>query len=69
MQKLDITVLLGDPRLPDGVKRNGEFNPEDFDTVRKLKDALSELTSYKFAISTITPRWSATCRSYARIWC
>ncbi len=48
MQKLDVTVLLGDPRLPDGVKRNGEFNPEDFDTVRKLKDALSELTSYKF---------------------
>jgi D-alanine-D-alanine ligase len=48
VQKLDITVLLGDPRLPDGVKRNGEFNPEDFDTVRKLKDALSELTSYKF---------------------
>jgi D-alanine-D-alanine ligase len=48
VQKLDVTVLLGDPRLPDGVKRNGEFNPEDFDTVRKLKDALSELTNYKF---------------------
>jgi D-alanine-D-alanine ligase len=48
VQKLDVTVLLGDPRLPDGVKRNGAFNPEDFDTVRKLKDALSELTNYKF---------------------
>ncbi len=48
VQKLDVTVLMGDPRLPDMVKRNGAFNPEDFDTVRKLKDALSELTSYKF---------------------
>ena len=48
VQKLDVTVLMGDPRLPDTVKRNGAFNPEDFDTVRKLKDALSELTSYKF---------------------
>ena len=48
VQKLDVTVLLGDPRLPDAVKRNGAFNPEDFDTVRKLKDALSELTNYKF---------------------
>lgn len=48
VQKLDVTVLLGDPRLPDGVKRNGAFNPEDFDTVRKLQDALSELTNYKF---------------------
>ena len=48
MQKLDVTVLLGDPRLPDGVKRDGEFNPEDLDTVRKLKDALSELANYKF---------------------
>jgi D-alanine-D-alanine ligase len=45
---LDVTVLLGDPRLPDTVKRGGEFQPEDFDTVRKLKDALSELPQYTF---------------------
>ncbi|MGE3067406.1 MAG: methyltransferase domain-containing protein [Hyphomicrobiaceae bacterium] len=48
MQKLDVTVLLGDPRLPDSVKRDGHFNPEDFETIRKLRDALSELPGYKF---------------------
>jgi D-alanine-D-alanine ligase len=48
VQKLDITVILGDPRLPDAVKRGGTFNPEDIETIRKLKDALSELPSYKF---------------------
>jgi D-alanine-D-alanine ligase len=48
VQQIDVTVLLGDPRLPDQVKRGGTFNPEDLDTVRKLKDALSELANYKF---------------------
>ena len=47
-QLIDITVLLGDPRLPDQVKRGGAFQPEDLDTVRRLKDALSELPQYKF---------------------
>src|SRR5215510_3747597 len=36
------------PHLPDQVKRGGAFNPEDLDTVRRLKDALSELPNYKF---------------------
>jgi D-alanine-D-alanine ligase len=48
LQALDVTVLLGDPRLPDQVKRGGAFNPEDLDTVRRLSDALSELPGYKF---------------------
>jgi D-alanine-D-alanine ligase len=48
VQKLDVTVILGDPRLPDAVKRGGTFNPEDIETVRKLRDALSELPNYKF---------------------
>ena len=48
LQALDVTVLMGDHRLPDQVKRGGTFNPEDIDTVRKLKDALSELPNYKF---------------------
>jgi D-alanine-D-alanine ligase len=48
LQALDVTVLLGDPRLPDQVKRGGTFNPEDHETIRKLKDALTELPSYKF---------------------
>ena len=30
-----VTVLLGDPALPDDCKRNGVFNPEDLETVRK----------------------------------
>jgi D-alanine-D-alanine ligase len=47
LQQLDLTVVMGDPRLPDAVKRNGTFNPEDFDTIRKLRDGLSELPAYK----------------------
>jgi D-alanine-D-alanine ligase len=47
LQQVDVTVIMGDPRLPDAVKRGGTFNPEDLDTVRKLKDALSELPAYK----------------------
>jgi D-alanine-D-alanine ligase len=30
------------------VKRGGAFNAEDHDTIRRLKDALSELPAYKF---------------------
>jgi D-alanine-D-alanine ligase len=44
----EVTVLLGDPRLPDDVKLGGHFNAEDFDTVNRLKDALGELEGYKF---------------------
>ena len=43
-----VTVLLGDPRLPDSVKRNGKFNSEDIETVQRLKRALSELEGYEF---------------------
>jgi len=43
-----VTVLLGDPSLPDPVKRDGCFNPEDIDTTEKLKDALAELDEYRF---------------------
>ncbi len=44
----EVAVLLGDPRLPDRVKREGQFNEEDFETLRKLKDALGELDEYRF---------------------
>jgi len=44
----NIMVLLGDPDLPDSVKRDGQFNIEDIDTVQRMKDALSELTEYNF---------------------
>ena len=36
LQALDVTVIMGDPRLPDQVKRGGAFNPEDLETVRRL---------------------------------
>lgn len=39
----DVTVLLGDPRMPDVVKRGGKFNEEDFVTIDRLKKALEEL--------------------------
>jgi D-alanine-D-alanine ligase len=48
LQALDVTVIMGDHRLPDQVKRGGTFNPEDLETVRKLKDGLSEVPGYKF---------------------
>ncbi len=38
-----ITVIMGDPRLPDSVKKNGQFNEEDLDTIRILKKNLAEL--------------------------
>ena len=44
-----VTVILGDPNLPDSVKKDGKFNPEDFDTVQRMKDALAELADYEFA--------------------
>ncbi len=43
----EIAVLLGDPRLPDAVKKGGKFNAEDFETVNRLKLALSELAGIR----------------------
>src|SRR5713101_7741753 len=44
----DVAVILGDPRLPDPVKRNGRYNEEDIDTIERLKTALHELPDYRF---------------------
>lgn len=44
-----VTVLLGDPRLGDAVKRDGKFQPEDEETVRRLKRALDELPGWRFS--------------------
>jgi D-alanine-D-alanine ligase len=44
----DVAVILGDPRLPDPVKRNGRYNDEDIDTIERLKAALHELSDYRF---------------------
>jgi D-alanine-D-alanine ligase len=44
----NVTILMGDPSLPDTVKRDGQFNEEDYDTIDRLKKALSELDEYHF---------------------
>jgi D-alanine-D-alanine ligase len=44
----EVTVLLGDPRLPDPVKRGGRFNSEDLVTIERLKSALQEIPGYRF---------------------
>lgn len=44
----DVTVIMGDPTLTDLVKREGQFNQEDFETINKLRDALNELPGYKY---------------------
>ena len=41
-------VLLGDPRRPDSVKRNGQLNAEDIDTVVRLQSALATIEPYAF---------------------
>jgi len=43
-----ITVLLGDPRLPDPSKPGGRFTADDLDQVLRLKSALGELAEYRF---------------------
>jgi D-alanine-D-alanine ligase len=47
-QRSAIMVLLGDPRRPDRVKRNGRFNAEDIDTVVRLQSALATIEPYVF---------------------
>src|SRR5258707_5239278 len=37
----EVTVVLGDPRLPDPVKRDGRFNEEDAQTGARLQTALA----------------------------
>jgi D-alanine-D-alanine ligase len=44
---LDLTIVMGDPGQPDSVKKNGQFNEEDFATIQKLKDALAKIPGIK----------------------
>lgn len=43
-----VTVLLGDPRLPDLSKREGKFHEEDFATRDAMKAAFATLPGYDF---------------------
>ena len=45
---LNVAVVMGDPRLLDQVKKNGQFNPEDIETINVLKEALAGLDGYTF---------------------
>lgn len=49
MTTLPVTVILGDPRLPDQVKRDGQYNPEDHETIQKLKDNLKKIKGFQFS--------------------
>ncbi|MBI4447588.1 hypothetical protein HY643_01275 [Candidatus Woesearchaeota archaeon] len=48
MKKKNVVVILGDPRLPDPVKKDGKFNPEDLETINILKWALGMFNNYEF---------------------
>lgn len=43
-----LTVLLGDPSLPDRTKPGGRFTANDFDQVRRLKGALAQIEDFTF---------------------
>ncbi|HEX9750680.1 MAG TPA: methyltransferase domain-containing protein [candidate division Zixibacteria bacterium] len=47
-ERRSVTVIMGDPRLPDEVKLEEKFNAEDMDTIDRLKRALAELDEYEF---------------------
>ena len=47
-ETLRVSVLMGDHRLPDAVKMNGQFNPEDMETINILKRDLQKIPNYKF---------------------
>lgn len=49
LTKTAVTVLMGDPKLSDNVKKNGQFNPEDLATIKKLKTALKPLKQFEFS--------------------
>lgn len=44
-----VTVLTGDPGLPDASKPGNRFNPEDFDAIARMKAALESLDRYDLA--------------------
>ena len=58
-----ITVLMGDPELPDTVKVGGKFNEEDFATIQKLKDALATMDDFEFDYVSDHPTLIETMRS------
>jgi D-alanine-D-alanine ligase len=52
----DVTVIVGDPRLPDVTKADGRYSPEDLEAVARLKAALGRLAGYRFSYLDDHPR-------------
>lgn len=51
-KKRAVTVLMGDPSLPDKIKRGGVFNEEDLDTIKQLKEGLAQLADFEISYLT-----------------
>lgn len=47
IRPLELAVVLGDPRLPDIVKRDGQFGAEDLDTVARMRTAVETLDGFE----------------------
>lgn len=47
-RKKSVLVVLGDPGLSDGVKPSCVFDDDDYITIKRLKEALSEAKNYEF---------------------
>jgi D-alanine-D-alanine ligase len=48
IEEKNVVVLMGDPARPDNVKPSRIFDEDDFITIEKLKNALSNLAGIKF---------------------
>lgn len=46
---IPVTVVMGDPRLPDSIKKGGKYNEEDIETVNILKRNLKKLKNFSFS--------------------
>ena len=44
----EVTVILGDPRLPDPTKLHARYGPEDLEAVARMKAALGLLREHRF---------------------
>lgn len=62
MTRRPITVLLGDPSIPDETKPGGRFGQEDLETVTKMRAALESLGAYEV---TLVDRHDALMRDLA----
>lgn len=58
-----VTVLLGDPSLPDQVKLDGRFGDLDVDTVQRLKAALADIPGYTFEYLDDHAQWLESLRA------